>query len=146
MSEKTNKILELSEKLLQDSVDFGKALQLVNIIKDFNADWNDGRCYWPLIPHSPHGTFAKPSSVKLQKSFELLHQRFLECRERAWAYLEAIDRNKRADVYKFCVFPLRMAEETIAIASKDLGWLLNDESLKVGRLKTVSILAEVGLS
>jgi farnesyl-diphosphate farnesyltransferase len=35
------------QKLLADSVRFGKGLQLVNILRDFPADLRQGRCYLP---------------------------------------------------------------------------------------------------
>jgi len=124
------------------AVDFGKALQLVNIAKDFHSDRLEGRCYWPGVSLS--GNIA-PSFEALEASFRLIEQRFQHSRERAWSYVDRINKARRPDVYRFCVFPLRMAEETMELGAHDLSWLAEGGSFKLSRVQTLALLAETGL-
>jgi farnesyl-diphosphate farnesyltransferase len=57
-------------------VEFGKGLQLINILRDFPADLAHGRSYLPVI--DPH---------LLKENAVLARPLFLEWRDRAWRYL-----------------------------------------------------------
>jgi farnesyl-diphosphate farnesyltransferase len=135
---------EASSAHFAESVDFGKALQLVNIAKDFHGDLREGRCFWPGLGAFPAG--ETPPFAVLERSFRQLEERFRTYRQKAWDYMRRIDKEARPDVYRFCVFPLRMAEETMDLGGRDLGWLAAGGTFKVSRLKTLALAAEAGLT
>ncbi|HZC35005.1 MAG TPA: squalene/phytoene synthase family protein, partial [Chthoniobacterales bacterium] len=67
-----------NSKLERLGVEFGKGLQLINILRDFPADLAHGRSYLPFI--DPH---------QLKANVELARPLLLEWRDRAWNYLRS---------------------------------------------------------
>ena len=126
-----------------EAIGLGKALQLVNIIKDFHEDWRGGRCYWPQI--DPPGT-RTPTESELKRSLALLVDAFARNTALGERYLESLEavRNVRPDIYLFCAFPLRLAQLTIESALRDLSWLAAGETPpKVPRSRTEELLQEL---
>ena len=60
------------------SIEFGKSLQLINILRDFSVDIAHGRSYLPMVD---------PLRVKANPEF--VRPLFLEWRNRAWHYLRS---------------------------------------------------------
>lgn len=127
--------------LEKDGVDFGKALQLVNILKDFHKDWREGRCYWPGL-RLPDPSDEKPEPGALEKIFGSLVTLFEGYARSAKAYALRID-PKREDLRFFCEFPLKMAEATLAKGRADLSWLREGGTFKVNRLEMAGILGAI---
>jgi len=134
------------ELMEEDAVSFGKALQLVNIIKDFHQDWREGRCFWPGIEPPSEKTIS-PSVQKLRTSFAELRQLFQDHRVPAERYLERIRAHavSRPDIYFFCAFPFRVACLTFDLATRASDWLENPASvLKIPRELTERVISELG--
>lgn len=115
-------------------VDLGKALQLVNVIRDVVADLQNGRCYWPAELLSAHGLspirlaeLAQPQGARATASLaslsearavravtEELHQQALVRCESAWPYVQAIP-PRELRLRLACVWPLFLALDTLAL-------------------------------
>ncbi|MEO5666641.1 MAG: squalene/phytoene synthase family protein, partial [Bdellovibrionota bacterium] len=123
---------------------FGKALQIVNITKDFHQDWKEGRCYWTRVL-SPGGVgTVPPTAEELGVALEFLARSFEKHRVNARAYIDAIS-PKRNDVKFFCDFPLQMAERTMALALDDRSWLGSGASPKVSKTDTLLLVQKLSL-
>ncbi|NCN39719.1 squalene/phytoene synthase family protein [bacterium] len=124
--------------LLEQGEAFGRALQTVNIVKDFHKDWEERRCFWPLLEgYSFEG--PKPSEDVLSAILKQLYEKFLRDLERAEHYVALID-SKRPDIKFFCEFPLQMAVKNMDLAMKDTAWLRNGDSPKVPREETMALI------
>ena len=99
------------------AVDFGLALQKVNILRDLRADLLEGRCYWPAEVFRRHGLTARtalqPENAEraLAAMAELLddHWRYLNT---ALKYLTLLPVTQLR-VRMFCAIPLFMAVATL---------------------------------
>ncbi|MBS1984019.1 MAG: squalene/phytoene synthase family protein [Bdellovibrionales bacterium] len=131
-----------AQSLRRDSIEFGKALQLVNIMKDFHKDWVEGRCYWPGIPLPLARNTALPANVDLEKIFSELRNCFAGYLVSARRYIAQLGEARR-DLTFFCAFPLKMAEATLERAAADMSWLREGGTFKVSRLEVAQILASL---
>jgi farnesyl-diphosphate farnesyltransferase len=120
------------EQLMQHSDAFGKALQLVNILRDFPNDLASGRCYLPAdelqeinvdplsLRHNPEN--AEPIYFRwLTRAREYLEQ--------ARLYIAAV-RTKRVRIA--CYLPWRLASETLDLIKVN-NPLFTREKVKVSR-------------
>lgn len=128
------------ERTSQEGVAFGKALQLVNIMKDFHKDWREGRCYWPEIPLCNGAETSAPPIALLERVFDVLRARFDEHKQTALGYITRLN-SARPDIRFFCEFPLRMAVATLDLAANERTWLREGGTFKVNRLKVAEILS-----
>jgi farnesyl-diphosphate farnesyltransferase len=117
-------------ELRQRGVKLGKALQLVNVLRDAPADLRAGRCYWPTALLAPHGLSpielarlalpsAPPPSLAQARALRAVAAELggltLRASEAAWPYVQAIP----ADVVHLrfrlaCAWPLLLALATLA--------------------------------
>lgn len=99
------------------AVDFGLALQKVNILRDLRADLAEGRCYWPAEVFRRHGLTAGTALLPenadraLAAMSELLddHWRYLNTALKYLTLLPATQLRVRI----FCSIPLFMAVATL---------------------------------
>jgi farnesyl-diphosphate farnesyltransferase len=99
------------------AVDFGLALQKVNILRDLRADLAEGRCYWPAEVFRRHGLTAGTALLPenadraLAAMSELLedHWRYLSTALKYLTLLPAMQLRVRM----FCSIPLFMAVATL---------------------------------
>lgn len=109
---------ELLEKL---GVNFGKGLQLVNILRDVPNDLKNGRCYLP---------------VRNWGDREELVLAAAEWRDRATAWLRDGERYAEALVLRrlraASVLPALLGEETIALLDRS-DWMAWERGVKIGR-------------
>ena len=134
--------LSTDQTTSEEGIEFGKALQLVNIMKDFHKDWSEGRCYWPGLSLPTSKLSCPPALDQLEKSFDALKAQFSRYAAAAWSYVKKIDPQRR-DLRFFCEFPLRMAEATLNKAVEDLSWLAEGGTFKVNRLEMAKILEHI---
>jgi farnesyl-diphosphate farnesyltransferase len=125
----------------REAVEFGKALQLVNVMKDFHKDWREGRCYWPGIELPAERDTPVPALPLLEASFRELHALFTRYRASAESYTQRLAMLERKDLHFFCAFPLRMAIATLEQADRDRDWLASGGTFKVGRAEVSRIMA-----
>ncbi len=120
------------EDLTRLGNDFGKGLQLVNILRDIPADLEGGRCYLPATELMNIGTdpaliCAAPSEA--QPVFELWEQRARELLDSGRLYIVSI-RNRRTRMA--CYLPWRLGVDTLDLLAKNPP-LLTGEKTKVPR-------------
>lgn len=123
-------------ELMQRGVDLGKALQLVNVVRDVAADLRNGRCYWPaelLDAHGltparlaqisatqTHSAGAPPSLIEaraVRAVTESLHALAFEKCVSAWPYVRAIPA-RQIRLRLACVWPLFLALDTLALLAR----------------------------
>jgi farnesyl-diphosphate farnesyltransferase len=121
---------------------FGKALQLVNVTKDFHRDWQEMRCFWPGIAAPLKQNSPYPDPSELEASLNLLLEAFDAHRKNAELYIEQIC-NRRKDVQFFCRFPLEMAKKNMQIATESRDWLKTAKPPKVAKLDTLALLTKL---
>ena len=127
------------EDAMSDGIGFGKALQLVNISKDFYIDWDDSRVFWPEIdPQSP------PTPQVIDRSLSKIENMFEEYSTQAKRYISYIAKEE-SEIKFFCEFPLQMALETMDIVTQR-NWIVSRSAPKVSKTKTLSIVAQLKLS
>lgn len=114
-------------ELRQRGVELGKALQLVNVLRDAAADLRAGRCYWPTELLHAHGlspltlaTLAAPGAPPpapaeaqaLRRVTTELSTLILRAAKSAWPYVQAIDVGA-VRLRLACAWPLLLALETL---------------------------------
>jgi farnesyl-diphosphate farnesyltransferase len=126
-------------ELMRRGVDLGKALQLVNVVRDVAMDLRNGRCYWPAELLGEHGLTptrlaqiaataaaqasgaADPPSLREARAVravtEALHALAIEKCESAWPYVRAIPA-KQIRLRLACVWPLFLALDTLALLAR----------------------------
>lgn len=125
------------------AVAFGKALQLVNIIKDFRSDWLAGRCFWPglRLPEGP-GTALPPreSSDPALRTLLASFDRYAPLAEEYAVRMRAF----RQDLFLNCALPLEMARRTLDLVRADPARVFAAEPVKLSREETFRIVTELG--
>jgi len=126
-------------------VRFGKALQMVNVLRDCGKDLRLGRCYLPKEVLDRHG--LQPRDLLLPANsrraqpmlFELVRvalDHFLE----AGAYTLAIPRTA-VRLRLACLWPILIGLETLQLLVDNDAWLDPDKVSKVARGKVYRIIA-----
>ena len=114
-------------ELRQRGVALGKALQLVNVLRDAAADLRAGRCYWPTEMLQAHGLTpvalatlaasgapppAPDEARALRRVTAELSTLILRAAESAWPYVQAIAVGS-VRLRLACAWPLLLALETL---------------------------------
>ena len=127
------------EKLYKLGINFGKGLQLVNILRDMPADLKAGRCYLPANELKVSG--VEPASV--QTSAKLVRPVFDEWLEKAtshfeeaFQYIEAIS-NRRVRIA--CILPWFIGMRTLILLKQNYP-LTSDKRVKVTRAEVRRLL------
>ena len=142
-------------ELRQRGVALGKALQLVNVVRDAVSDLRIGRCYWPTELLSPHGLSPQrlaelaqgrePSQaerVALIAVTRALCDNAAGLCQQAWPYVLAIPAS-RVRLRLACVWPLLLALDTLsALRAVGCPILLPLQPVKVPRSQVYGLLWE----
>lgn len=133
------------ESLESQGIAFGKALQLVNITKDFHSDWSERRLFWPLDLDSKSVDWTTPpNEATLIETLDTLINLFDSYSSKADQYVSQIS-STRPDLVFFCKFPLEMARENIRLAAADRSWLNSGKAPKIPRLWTMKLAQKLGI-
>ena len=117
---------ESESELLRLGVNFGKGLQLVNILRDIPADRRAGRCYLPAEELcTANSTPAKPA----REVFDRWHQRAVAHLEDGRRYIAAL---RPARLRIGCFLPWYLGLETLRLLSERAP-LDSEEKIKVPR-------------
>jgi len=133
------------EELDRMAVEFGIALQMVNVIRDVRADHEEGRHYWPLDLLERHGLTqaalfeATRREVALRVLQELVRDALVHC-DVAVRYLTRLPPHQ-VRVRAFCALPLYMAVATLRECSGNPAVLAGPRPVKIARTETRRILA-----
>jgi farnesyl-diphosphate farnesyltransferase len=108
--------------LLEQSVRFGKGLQLVNILRDIAADLRLGRCYLPLeklteVGLTPDALLDPRNESKLRPVYNQYLELACEHLMAGWAYTTALPW-KNARVRLACAWPILIGLETVKLLRK----------------------------
>ncbi|MGB8356151.1 MAG: phytoene/squalene synthase family protein [Chthoniobacteraceae bacterium] len=128
-----------SEKLCGLGINFGKGLQLVNILRDMPADLRAGRCYLPADELKLSG--VEPTSVHASgKSVQPVFDRWLEKAaahlEEAFQYIESIASRR---VRIACILPWFIGMRTLVLLKQNFP-LTTDKRVKVTRAEVRKLL------
>ena len=119
---------------------FGKGLQLVNILRDLPADLRAGRCYLPEPELRAAGTSPTPlahETAKAQPVFDTWRTRAAEYLDDGFRYIEAL-RSPR--LRAGCFLPWYLGVQTLALMEKTPP-LASAEKIKVPRATVRRALA-----
>jgi farnesyl-diphosphate farnesyltransferase len=127
------------EAMCELGVNFGKGLQLVNILRDLPADLRAGRCYLPASELKAAG--ANPSRVR--ESAELVRPVFDAWLKKAAAHLDGafhyIESLRNRRVRLACILPWFIGVRTLALLMQKYP-LTTDERVKVSRREVRTLL------
>lgn len=130
-------------QLLADGVQFGRGLQLVNILRDLPADLRQGRCYVPLTRLNEVG--LKPDDLLDLRHESAFWPAYLSLMEQAaahlragWHYTNALPRNQWR-VRLACAWPVLLGLRTLELLRS--GPVLNPEvRVKVSRAEVRGVV------
>jgi len=114
---------ETEKKLFEKGVRFGKALQLINILRDIPEDLRLGRCYIPLDQLESHGLV--PEDLKEPGNMEKFRELFDQLLDRADEHLDsAIEYIEMLPYSQFrlrgaCMLPVLIGQRTISLLRED---------------------------
>jgi len=127
---------ETESKLFEKGVRFGKALQLINILRDIPEDLRLGRCYIPLDQLESHGLV--PEDLKEPGNMEKFRELFDQLLDRADEHLDsAIEYIEMLPYSQFrlrgaCMLPVLIGQRTISLLRE--GNVLDGENrVKISR-------------
>jgi farnesyl-diphosphate farnesyltransferase len=114
---------ETEKRLYEKGVRFGKALQLINILRDIPEDLRLGRCYIPLDQLESHGLV--PEDLKEPGNMEKFRELFDQLLDRAEEHLDsAIEYIEMLPYSQFrlrgaCMLPVLIGQRTISLLRED---------------------------
>ncbi len=112
---------------------YGRALQLINIVRDLPKDLEGGRCYLP-IPEATEG--QRPTDAALLAALEIWEYRCEAQMQTAMDYCQAI---KPGRLRYATVLPLLLAERTLA-QLRAASWEERMRGIKVPRTEVKAIM------
>ncbi len=126
-------------KILDNNcIDFGKALQLVNIIKDSRSDKLEGRCYIPAQLLKEHNLdlpsfFDAANKQNIEKVYRQLQKEVYKYLANAVTYINALP--LRHFRYKLaCTWIVALAYKTLSGLNRDLkGFIEGSHTYKITR-------------
>tara|TARA_B100001989_G_scaffold187007_1_gene136486 strand:- start:1347 stop:2348 length:1002 start_codon:yes stop_codon:yes gene_type:complete len=131
------------EEMLRLGIRFGKALQLINILRDIPSDLNIGRCYIPSVRLA--SLDMRVSDLKSEESMEKFRPLYNEYLDLACEYLDSardyislIPRQHRR-LRISCMLPVIIGWRTIRLMRQQ-NVLDQDKDVKIDRKQVVSIL------
>lgn len=131
--------------LLAKAVQFGKGLQLVNILRDLPADLRKGRCYLPnyklgATGLTPADLLQPANEPRLRPIFEQHLDRAESYLAAGWIYTNALPW-RHARVRLACAWPILIGAETIA-RLRVANVLDPQQRVKISRPQVRQIIAE----
>lgn len=143
-SQKRYGIADKNLKIMREnSIQFGKALQFVNIIKDSRADIEEGRCFIPKDLLDKYNcdltTFFNPENIdSSQKVYTELIMKAKEYLDNAIEYINNIP-IKDWRIRLFCIWPVVLAYKTLLEIENRIPELItNPSSVKISRAEVKS--------
>lgn len=138
-----------AERMRALCVSFGSGLQMVNILKDLADDRERGVFWLPrdllAAEGLAAGDFARPENHEAaRRVYTVLFAKALRHLEEALEYTRAIPRGRRR-LRLFCLWPLFMAAETLALLAERARDLTGGTRLKITRRRVARILASTRL-
>lgn len=126
------------------AVEFGIALQMINVIRDVRADAREGRRYWPTAVLARHGVtwdglFAaanRPAALAVLR--ELVRDALVHC-DAAFEYVTVLPAHQ-VRIRAFCLLPLLMAVATMRECLRDPALFEDGRPVKISRAQTRRIL------
>ena len=118
-------------------INFGKGLQLTNIVKDIAKDLRRGRCYIPApvlrtAGLSPSDILQPESWPTFQPILNQLIQQAAEYLNQGWKYTMAIPRSE-IRLRLACMWPILLGGETLQLVQNSSSLLDPDYQVKVTR-------------
>ena len=140
---------ELKEELMSSGVRFGKALQLINILRDIPEDLEIGRCYIPTddlekIGLSPNDLLHSDSIDVFRPLLDQYIARTEEHLDEAVRYIGLLPHNQ----YRLrgaCMIPVIIGQRTLALL-KTQNVLDRSNRVKVSRKEIKEIIRKVIVS
>jgi farnesyl-diphosphate farnesyltransferase len=138
-------LTEAPETMLRRGVRFGKALQMVNVLRDCGKDLRIGRCYLPTEVLDRHGLVPRdlmdPANALRARPMldELLRFSLAHFRE-AMAYTFAIPRTA-IRLRLACLWPILIGLETLLLLAGNRAWPDPAHASKIPRGKVYRVLA-----
>lgn len=134
------------KQIMRDrSVNFGRALQYVNIIKDSNTDILEDRCFIPSELLDKYG--IEKSELFSENKVDEQKKLFSELIQIAYGYLkESREYTEALPMYSwrirmFCILPVLLAYATLRHVEKNLDKLVTTKSqLKISRKKVKRLI------
>lgn len=114
---------------------YGRALQLINVLRDLPRDLENGRCYLP-IGEANGDACPEPSPALLLEACRPWERRCREQLEEAMRYCQAV---RHVRLRYATVLPLLLAERTLAYL-KIASWEERRGGIKVGRPEVKRIM------
>ncbi len=129
--------------LMAKGVNFGKGLQLVNILRDIPKDLRQGRCYIPLsllarAGLSPSDLLDPANNARFRPVYDPLLVRALAFLGDAWDYVNMIPKSQ-IRVRLGCAWPVLIGLETLA-ALRSGNVLDSAQRIKVSRKRVSSLM------
>lgn len=142
--------------LRQRGVSLGKALQMVNVLRDSPADLRMGRCYWPQDLLAECGVAPAELAALAQGrdgpregalgATRRLERMALDLARAAWPYVQAIPA-RALRLRLACVWPLLLGLDTLrAIRAAGSPLLLPERPIKVRRQQVYALVLRSGLA
>lgn len=125
---------------------FGVGLQLVNILKDITDDFERKRCYVPRQLCRAQG--FEPEQLLLPANRQSAQRALAPTLESAVHHLEqALEYTlllppQQAELRLFCLLPLWMALETLALLAGSDGMFIPDQQVKISREVVARVVRE----
>ncbi len=132
--------------LLESAINFGKGLQLINILRDLPADLTNQRCFLPKQQLEQY-QLTKENFLQYPEKLVPIHHYWLA---KAYAYLQAgwdYWRTIRPLRMRYTLsLPLLIGSETLALL-KNTNYLNNATPIKISRnkLKKIMLIASLGI-
>lgn len=140
---------QVADQLAIHAVEFGLALQKINILRDVRADMQEGRCYWPDELMRKHGvgrsTLLEPTNAEAALAVidDLVRDVRPYC-ARALRYIELLP-TSRLKLRSFCAIPLFMATATARVCRGNVDVVLSDSPVKIARAEAKKIVLRAKL-
>lgn len=133
-----------AETMRQNAVSFGLGLQMTNISKDVVVDRDRGWSYIPKSLIAEKGLTVEDfhSGVSIEKNLQILEKLLLKTHGHlndALTFTLAIPRRKLR-LRLFCIWPLWMAMETVAVLLNNPSLLTSSAPVKISRSTVKKIL------
>lgn len=133
------------KRMSSAGINFGKGLQLTNIVKDVAKDLKRGRCYIPESQLKTAGLTAndmlEPKSwPSIQPILRIIIQQAAEYLDQGWKYTMAIPRSE-IRLRLACMWPILLGGETLKLIQNSPDLLNSDCQVKVTRSCVYRIIA-----
>tara|TARA_Y100001936_G_C16093985_1_gene689768 strand:- start:6613 stop:7668 length:1056 start_codon:yes stop_codon:yes gene_type:complete len=125
------------EKMSNIGINFGKGLQLTNIVKDVAKDLERGRCYIPesllkTAGISPNNILQPESWNSFQPVLNTLIQKAAKYLDQGWNYTMAIPKSE-IRLRLACMWPILLGGETLKLVQKSPNILNSNSQIKIAR-------------